>query len=220
MSSRTLRSWLRSAPKVEPDKPKPRPVTPPPKPPRPPRPSRRPRFGFDVTLPDTQHAADPAGLRAFGIDLEMVAAQDVGGRDRDLLDAVIIDPTKSAERVAKVLTQALQDKAGAQLALPGSKTRCNSLSRSTVTTLQTSLEARFKTGLCSASMLSAKTASTRSYALHSPTSRHSRPPTKHFSFPPTSSPISSSPPGPQRARHSRRIADFRGRTLGITTCGR
>jgi len=68
-----------------------------------------------VTLPDTQHAADTTGLRAFGIDLKMVAAQDVGGRDRDLLDAVMVDSTESAEHVAKVLTQALQDKAGSQL---------------------------------------------------------------------------------------------------------
>jgi len=55
------------------------------------------------------------------------------------------------------------------------------------------------------------------YELHSPTTRHSRPPTRHSSFLPTSSPISSSPPGPQRARHPRSLADFRGRMLGITT---
>ncbi|MDH5674285.1 MAG: hypothetical protein OEZ06_19180 [Myxococcales bacterium] len=45
----------------------------------------------------------------------MVAAQDVGGRERDPLDAVKVDSTESAEHVAKVRTEALRDKAGTRL---------------------------------------------------------------------------------------------------------
>lgn len=76
------------------------------------RPPRRGRFSFAVTLPDTQIAADTTDLKAFGQPLKLIAAQDIGGRDQDLLDAVIVDDHESAELVAQVLTEALQDHTG------------------------------------------------------------------------------------------------------------
>jgi hypothetical protein len=111
IAPRTFRHWLtqprragqrRVAPSAQPT-------------PRPPRPLRRGRFGFDVTLPATQFAADTTDLVACGVPLKLVAAQDVGGRDAALFDAVIVDDHESAEHVAQVLDCALADAAGAQL---------------------------------------------------------------------------------------------------------
>ena len=84
------------------------------KPPRK-RPPRRPRFGFDVVLPDTQIAADTTDLQAFGVPLKLVAAQDVGGRDQDLFDSIIIDNRESADHVVQVITETLGDKEGQQV---------------------------------------------------------------------------------------------------------
>jgi hypothetical protein len=112
LSPRTFRYWMthkdQTAPpsKVAP--------TPPKKQPRK-RPPRRPRFGFDVVLPDTQIAADTTDLQAFGVPLKLVAAQDVGGRDQDLFDSVIIDNRESADQVVCVITEALGDKEGQQV---------------------------------------------------------------------------------------------------------
>ncbi len=112
--TRTLRSWLTMAPsrteRLEP-------VVIPPSPPTKPRDRgpRRPRFSFDIVLPDTQFAADTTDLSAFGVSLKLVAAQDVGGRDQDLLDSIIIDDRESAEIVSTVLTQALVGAQGAQV---------------------------------------------------------------------------------------------------------
>lgn len=112
---RTLRSWLSDASRRQqrPDEPV---ITPPPQLREPRKRSpRRPRFCFDVVLPDTQLAADTTGLSAFGIPLKLVAAQDVGGRDQDLLDSVIIDDHESAEIVVRVLTEAVVGTPGAQV---------------------------------------------------------------------------------------------------------
>lgn len=111
LSERTLRSWLRSQRAPSP----PCIAPPPPLPPTATPPLRRPRFGFDVTIPDTQVAADTTQLEAFGVKLALVAAQDVGGRDQDLLDAVIVDDHESAEHVVSVLEQAIGDKTGQQV---------------------------------------------------------------------------------------------------------
>lgn len=112
---RTLRSWLSEAPRRQPRPDEP--IVAPPAQPTQPRkcPPRRPRFSFDVVLPDTQIAADTTGLSAFGVPLKLVAAQDVGGRDLDLLDSVVVDDHESAEIVARVLTEALADAPGAQV---------------------------------------------------------------------------------------------------------
>ena len=112
LPERTLRSWLtkphssdkRSSP-VEYDKP------PPPRT----RPLRRGRFGFAVTLPDTQLAADTTDLRAFDVSLKLIATQDIGGRDQSLLDTVIVADHESADIVVAVLKEALTNRPGAQL---------------------------------------------------------------------------------------------------------
>jgi hypothetical protein len=115
LPARTLRSWLKTLPSG--GRPSPLFGTPEPvKPQRPPRkrPPRRGRFAFDVMLPQTQIGADTTDLSAFGVGLKLVAAQDIGGRDERLFDAVLVDDHESAEHVAHVLTQALGDRAGAQ----------------------------------------------------------------------------------------------------------
>jgi transposase InsO family protein len=114
LPTRTLREWLAHAPAAGSP-----PVAPPcsPPPPRRPRarPPRRGRFGFDVTLPNTQIGADTTDLSAFGVPLKLIAAQDIGGRDERLFDAVLVDDHESAELVTQVLTEALIDRAGAQV---------------------------------------------------------------------------------------------------------
>jgi len=110
---RTLRQWLSRAPAST----APADAVLETKAPQPPtkRAPRRPRFGFDVTVADTQLAADTTDLEAFGVPLKLVAAQDVGGRDHDLLDAVIVDDSESAEHVVAVIEQAIGDKTGQQV---------------------------------------------------------------------------------------------------------
>jgi transposase InsO family protein len=78
------------------------------------RPPRRGRFGFAVTIPNTQFAGDTTDLRAFGVSLKLVATQDIGGRDQSLLDAIIVDNRESADHVVDVLRQSLADRPGAQ----------------------------------------------------------------------------------------------------------
>jgi transposase InsO family protein len=111
LPARTLRSWLKSPPCPRPSPPVPPPT---PKPPRP-RPPRRRRFGFDVTLPGALVGADTTDLSAFGVTLKLVAAQDVGGRDTSLFDAIVVDDRESAEHVVRVLDEILRGKPGAQL---------------------------------------------------------------------------------------------------------
>lgn len=106
---RTLRSWLDKARGQSPP-------TPPPKPkPKPKRHQRRGRFGFDVVLPGTMKAADTTSLTVLGVDLKLIAVQDVGGRDVSLLDGVLVGPTETSEMVAKLMTECLEGKAGAQM---------------------------------------------------------------------------------------------------------
>lgn len=109
---RTLRSWLAhppaSAPELDPQ------AAPEPKPKRRTRPPRRPRFGFDVMLPETQIGADTTDLSAFGVPLKLIAAQDIGGRDEQLFDAVLVEDHESAALVTQVLTEALSELPGAQ----------------------------------------------------------------------------------------------------------
>lgn len=111
LSVRTLRSWLTTPPRPRRTSP---PVPPGPKPPRS-RPPRRRRFGFDVTLPAILIGADTTDLSAFGVALKLVAAQDVGGRDTSLFDAIVVDERESAEHVVRVLDEVLRGKPGAQV---------------------------------------------------------------------------------------------------------
>jgi transposase InsO family protein len=112
LSPRTFRDWMRRPSKTEAQLP----VAPPSdkKPPAK-RPPRRPRFGFDVTLPDTQIAADTTDLEAFGVKLKLVAAQDIGGRDQCLFDSVIIDHRESADLVVRAVKEAIDGKEGMQV---------------------------------------------------------------------------------------------------------
>jgi transposase InsO family protein len=111
LSTRTLRDWLGRAAK------KPKAVAPLPKPPvtKRKRPPRRRRFGFDVTLPDTQVGADTTDVRAFGVPLKLIAAQDIGGRDEALFDAIIVDETEDAHRVFDILKQSCNGLSGTQV---------------------------------------------------------------------------------------------------------
>ena len=112
VSERTFRHWLSREPSRRPAAQK----TTAPKPDKPPRrPVRRGRFGFEVTVPDTQLAADTTDLCAFRVPLKLLAAQDVGGRDTALLDAVIVDDHESAELVARLLAEALEGQPGQQV---------------------------------------------------------------------------------------------------------
>ncbi len=114
LSTRTLRNWLHrlpstdSAPVDDVAKPK---TTPP----RRHRNRRRPQFGFDVTMPETQLAADTTDVVAFSTPLKLVAAQDVGGRDQNLFEAIIVDDRESAEHVTQVLTEAIDGREGMQV---------------------------------------------------------------------------------------------------------
>ena len=111
LSPRTLRAWIARTPK-SPDPSSPLPDPPPPRRKRPPR---RPRFSFSLTVPDTQVAADTTDLSAFGVPLKLVAAQDIGGRDHDLLEAIIVDDHESAEIVQEVVAEAINGRPGIQV---------------------------------------------------------------------------------------------------------
>jgi transposase InsO family protein len=116
LPGRTLRSWLSTNP------PQPGPtsgVVPPPVPgakprqPRAPR-LRRPRFRFDLVVPDTQIGADTTDLSVLEVPLKLVAAQDIGGRDQDLFDSVVIDDHESSQHVVDVFTAAIAGREGLQ----------------------------------------------------------------------------------------------------------
>jgi hypothetical protein len=109
LSERTLRHWLKNPPQ---DNNK---VTHPTPQPNPKRPLRRGRFGFDVSIPDTQIATDTTDISAFGVPLKLVATQDVGGRDQDLLESIIVDDHESSEHVVNALTEAIAERGGMQV---------------------------------------------------------------------------------------------------------
>ncbi len=111
LSPRTLRSWIVAPPAANTAAA----AHKPPPPPARQRPPRRRRFSFDVVLPDTQLAADTTDLQALGVPLKLIATQDIGGRDQDLLDSVIVDDHESAEQVIAALRQAIADREGFQV---------------------------------------------------------------------------------------------------------
>jgi transposase InsO family protein len=114
LPARTLRDWLTTA-RSKPAEPKPSAAEPPKRTGRTARRQRRGRFGFDVVLPDTQMAADTTDIDVLGVRLKLMATQDIGGRDVDLLDGVLIDQTESADKIAQLFTETLAGLAGAQM---------------------------------------------------------------------------------------------------------
>lgn len=121
LSPRTLRSWLTAqatAPAAQPTTPPgPTPTTSPRTRKRKThaRKPRRPRFGFDLTVPGTQLGTDTTDLSVFGVPLKLMAAQDIGGRDQSLFEAVLVDDHEDSERVIEVLTTALAGREGMQV---------------------------------------------------------------------------------------------------------
>lgn len=113
LPSRTLRAWLRRpAPSPAADDAVLSPGTPSKKRTRG---LRRPRFRFDLVIPGVQLGADTTDLGAFGVPLKLVAAQDIGGRDERLFDAVVIDTRESSEHVVQALCDALAGREGMQV---------------------------------------------------------------------------------------------------------
>lgn len=118
LPTRTLRSWLQHPASTaetlsEPEQ------APTPSGPRKrsakPRKPRRPRFRFDLVVPDTQLGADTTDLSVLGVPLKLVAAQDIGGRDESLFDQVVVDDHEHAEHVTNVLTAAIAGRQGMQV---------------------------------------------------------------------------------------------------------
>ena len=106
--SRTLRHWLTQPKKAptkttEKKKPEPKPKL------------RRPRFGFEVTLPGTQMGADTTDFTAFGVGLKLMATQDIGGRDQNLFEAIIVDEHENADLVSQMLIDAVGKIRGIQV---------------------------------------------------------------------------------------------------------
>lgn len=106
ISERTFRAWRTRKPAAAPTAP------PPPAEPAPPR--NDGRFALELCPPDLQAMADTTHVRAFGVDLQLVGAQDPGRRYRELLSAFEVTEQDDAEVVTRVLTEALG-------ALPGTQ---------------------------------------------------------------------------------------------------
>jgi len=106
---RTFRAW-RARPAAPP-------VPPAPPAPRPPRPRDRGtgRFALDATAPGTQLGADTTDLRLFGIDLKLVASQDLGAREQRLWEAFALDEQETAGLVKSVVAEAAAGREGLQL---------------------------------------------------------------------------------------------------------
>jgi hypothetical protein len=113
LSTRTLRHWLTHPEKEVSTPSTPIEPTPPTAPPRS-RLPRRPRFGFNVVLPETQLAGDTTDLTACGCPLKLIATQDVGGRDESLLESIIVDDHESADIVVQAFTEAIDGREGFQ----------------------------------------------------------------------------------------------------------
>jgi transposase InsO family protein len=115
LSPRTLRSWLAELPPTPADPPLAPASAPRRSPPK--RPPQRRRFSFDLVLPQTQIAADTSHLQALGVPLDLIASQDIGGRDQALFESVIVDDHENAELVIRCLAEAIGDREGVQVVI-------------------------------------------------------------------------------------------------------
>lgn len=108
VSERTFRSWRNR-------KPAPPPTPPAPAAPPAPKPSRNEgRFALELCPPNLQAMADTTHIRAFGVDLQLVGAQDPGRRHKELLRAFAVTEQENADVIIRVLTEALGALPGAQ----------------------------------------------------------------------------------------------------------
>ncbi len=109
LSERTVRSWAKRGPTA------PRP--PDPAPPAPPLPAARGigRFDLETTLPGLQAMADTSDFTLFDVLLKIVAVQDPGQRRHHLWEAFALEDHEDHQVVVDVVTQALEDRPGAQL---------------------------------------------------------------------------------------------------------
>jgi hypothetical protein len=108
LSPRTFRSW-RARPAQAP--------SPPPPPASPPPPTNHRatgRFDLAVTAPGTQLGGDTTDLRVLGVDLKLVAAQDLGAREQRLWQAFALDERESADLVGRVVAEATAGQEGFQ----------------------------------------------------------------------------------------------------------
>jgi len=108
IAERTFRSWRRRPP-APPRVPEPPPA------PSPPRPRGEGRFALELCPPDLQALADTTHVRAFGVDLRLVATQDPGRRDQDPFASFAVGEEENAELVIQAVTEALAGLPGAQL---------------------------------------------------------------------------------------------------------
>jgi hypothetical protein len=67
-----------------------------------------------VHLPGTRIGADTTDMSVFCVPLKLVGVQDIGGRDRRLLDSVVIDRRECADHVVDALRVVLHDCPGIQ----------------------------------------------------------------------------------------------------------
>ena len=110
LSERTFRSW-RARPAAPPaPPPAPTPAAAPPPPDR-----GTGRFALDVVAPGTQIGADTTDLRVLGVDLKLVAAQDLGAREQRLWEAFALDERETSDLVTQVIAEAAHGQEGLQV---------------------------------------------------------------------------------------------------------
>jgi hypothetical protein len=109
LAPRTFLDWRTRPPTP------PAPAPPPSPPPPPPNDRAIDRFALDVTAPDTQLGGDTTDVRVLGVDLKLVAAQDLGAREQRLWEAFALHERETADLVTTVVAEAAAGREGIQL---------------------------------------------------------------------------------------------------------
>jgi len=112
LSERTFRAWRARPPLPPPPAP---PSVAPPTPPPSSRDRETGRFALDVVAPGTQLGADTTDVRVLGVDLKLVAAQDLGAREQRLWEAFALDERETSALVAQVIAEAANGREGLQV---------------------------------------------------------------------------------------------------------